>query len=204
MKQTKYTKGTPPGLIAIDVLKPKWGWILLSGLITVAFGLLAFWLPLGAVYAMTLLFGAYALADGVLSIISAMHSKGGNRDYFWPLVLRGVLGLFAGAIVLILPGLSAVSLVAFAWAMLAIWSFVTGALELAAAIRLRREIDGEWMLGLSGLISLGLGAAIPIVLWNNPAAGITAMGWVIGFYAILHGILEIALALWLRKFENRT
>jgi len=204
MKQVKYNKSTLPAFVAIGVLKPKWGWILLSGLVTVAFGLLAFWVPLGAVYAMTLLFGAYALADGVLSIISAMHNKGRDKNYFWPLILRGVLGVFAGAIVLILPGLSAVSLVAFAWAMLAIWSIVTGAMELVAAIRLRNEIEGEWMLGLSGLVSLGLGVAIPIVLWNNPAAGIITMGWMIGFYALLHGILEIALALALRKLEHQT
>ncbi len=200
MKQDMDSAG---GFAAIGVLKPKWGWILLSGLVTVAFGLLAFWIPLGAVYAMTLLFGAYALADGILSIIAAIRGKDSHADHFWPLILRGVLGLFAGAIVLILPGLSAVSLVAFAWAMLSIWSIATGILELAAAIRLRKEIEGEWMLGLSGLISLGLGIAIPIVLWSNPAAGIVTMGWMIGFYALLHGVLEIMLALALRRMTHQ-
>jgi len=184
---------------AIGVLKPRWGWILLSGLVTVLFGGLAFWMPLGAIFAMTMLFGAYAFADGILSIIAAIKKRGSENVHFWPLFLRGVLGLFTGAIVLILPGLSAVSLVAFAWAMLAIWSIATGILELAAAIRLRQEIEGEWMLGLSGLISLALGIAIPIVLWGNPTAGIVTMGWMVGFYALLHGVLEITLALVLRN-----
>jgi len=194
---------TPHDFIAIKVLKPKWGWIMLSGLVTVVFGFTAFWMPLGAVYAMTLLFGAYAMADGILSIGAAMRSKDSDNTPFWPLVLRGILGVFAGAIVLILPGLSAVSLVAFAWAMMAIWSFVTGAFELGAAIRLRKEIEGEWMLGVSGLISLGLGIAIPVVLLNNPAAGLVTMGWMIGFYALMHGVLEMALAWVLRKLEHQ-
>ena len=203
MEQTTENKGIQGGFAALGVLKPKWGWVLASGLVTVLFGLLAFWIPLGAVYAMTLLFGAYAMADGILSIIAAIQGKDSDNGHFWPLVLRGVLGMFAGAIVLILPGLSAVSLVIFAWTMLAIWSIATGVLELAAAIRLRKEIEGEWMMGLSGLISLGLGIAIPIVLWGNPAAGLVTMGWMIGFYALLHGVIEITLALALRKLANQ-
>ncbi|HGG63195.1 MAG TPA: HdeD family acid-resistance protein [Rhodobacteraceae bacterium] len=203
MEQTTETKGFQEGFVALGALKPKWGWVLASGLVTVLFGLLAFWIPLGAVYAMTLLFGAYAMADGVLSIIAAVQGRNNDNGHFWPLILRGVLGMFAGAIVLILPGLSAVSLVIFSWTMLAVWSIVTGVLELAAAIRLRKEIEGEWMLGLSGLISLALGIAIPIVLWNNPAAGIVTMGWMIGFYALMHGALEISLALALRKLANQ-
>jgi len=74
-------------------------------------------------------------------------------------------------------------------------------MEILAAIRLRKEIEGEWLLALSGIVSLVLGIAIPVVLWQNPAAGIVTMGWLIGFYAVLHGVLEMALALSLRKLD---
>lgn len=192
-------EGKTEELGGVAILRPKWGWLLVSGILTLVVGAIAFWMPLTAVYAMTLLFGAYAAADGILSIVAAMGGSKAKRDNFWPLLLRGVLGLFAGAIVLVMPGLSAVSLVAFAWGMLAIWSITTGIFEIIAAVRLRQEIEGEWLLGLSGLISLALGIAVPIILWNNPAAGIVTMGWMIGFYAVLHGLLEIMLGLALRK-----
>ncbi len=199
MNNVSNEAGAAEGFAAVAVLKPRWGWIMLSGLLTVLFGILAFWWPLGAVYTMTILFGAYAMADGILSIISAVH----NKENFWPLMLRGGLGLFAGIIVLVMPGISAISLVAFTWAMLSIWSIATGLLELIAAIRLRKEIEGEWLLGLSGLVSIIFGVAIPILLWTNPAAGIVSMGYMIGFYAVLHGALEIALSMALRKFQAR-
>ncbi|HGG05587.1 MAG TPA: HdeD family acid-resistance protein [Aliiroseovarius sp.] len=194
-------EGAPFATIT-SILKPRWGWIVASGIVTALFGLLAFRIPVGAVYAMTLLFGAYAMADGILSIIAAIRGKGTDADNFWPLLLRGALGVFAGIIVLVMPGLSAVSLTAFAWAMIAIWSITSGLFEIVAAIRLRAEIEGEWLLGLAGLVSLVLGIAIPVVLLSNPGAGIVTMGWMIGFYALLHGILEIGLGLMLRKLPD--
>ena len=86
--------------------------------------------------------------------------------------------------------------------MLSIWLIATGLLELIAAIGLRKEIHGEWLLGLSGVVSLVFGIAIPIVLWSNPSVGVVTMGWMIGFFAVLHGLLEIALSLLLRKFQT--
>ncbi len=200
MHTTSNNKNFVEGYTVVSVLKPKWGWMLFSGILAILFGTVAFWIPLETVYAMTLLFGAFAAADGILSIISAVRSKGN----FWPLLLRGALGLFLGVILLALPALSAVSLTAFVWIMLSIWLIATGLLELIAAIGLRKEIYGEWLLGLSGLISVGFGIALPIVLWTNPTVGVASMGWIIGFFAIFHGLLEIALALVLRKFQALT
>ena len=195
---------TPLANGVTELLKPRWGWIVASGVLTLLFGIFALRMPLGAVFAMTMLFGAYAFADGVLSIVTALRDRRNATagDHFWPLMLRGILGLFAGIIVLSLPGLSAVSLTAFAWAMLAIWSITTGIFEIAAAIRLRKEIRNEWLLGLSGLISLAVGLAIPVILLGNPAAGMVTMGWLIGFYAAAHGVLEIGLGLFFRKLTR--
>jgi len=202
MTQTQNIPPEPPRTDILALLRPRWGWVVISGIVTLLFGLLAFAMPVGAVFAMTMLFGAYALADGVLSIIAAIRAKRNHTDtggVFWQLLLRGVLGVFAGILVVALPGLSVVSLASFAWVMLAIWAITTGVFEIAAAIRLRKEIKGEWLLGLSGVISLVAGAAIPVILLSNPAAGIVTMGWLIGFYALLHGVLEIGLGLMLRK-----
>ncbi len=198
MKTTSNNENFVEGFAVVSVLKPKWGWLFFSGLLAILFGIVAFSMPLETVYAMTLLFGAFAAVDGILSIISAVRGKGN----FWPLLLRGALGLFVGIIMLALPALSAVSLVVFAWAMLSIWLIATGLLELIAAIGLRKEIHGEWLLGLSGVVSLVFGIAIPIVLWSNPSVGVVTMGWMIGFFAVLHGLLEIALSLLLRKFQT--
>ncbi len=92
----------PPANFVTELLKPRWGWIVASGVLTLLFGIFALRMPLGAVFAMTMLFGAYALADGVLSIITALRDrrKGAAGGHFWPLMLRGILGLFAGIIVL--------------------------------------------------------------------------------------------------------
>jgi uncharacterized membrane protein HdeD (DUF308 family) len=200
---TSPTEQTYSGsMFAVEILKPKWGWILASGLLTLVFGVLAFMMPIAAVYTMTILFGAYAMVDGIFSVVSAVKAGGTSSGNFWPLLLRGVLGLFTGILVFVLPLVSTLTLVTFAWAMISIWSIATGLLELTAAIRLRREIKGEWLLGLSGLISLGLGIAILVLLWSDPTAGIVPMGWMIGFYAVLHGLVEIALAFALRKFQH--
>jgi len=200
---SRINTGVPGGTVAIvAILQPRWGWIVASGLLTLVFGILAFFMPVGAVYAMTFLFGAYALADGLLSIIAAIHSRGGFEDNFWPLLLRGTLGIFAGIVVLVMPGFSAVSLTIFAWVMLSLWSIATGLLELMAAVRLRREISGEWLLALTGIVSLALGIAIPILLIGNPHAGVVTMGWMIGLYAVFHGILELALGLMLRRWTS--
>ncbi len=188
--------------VIMRYLQPRAGWITLSGIVTVIFGLLAFWMPVGAVWAMTILFGAYAFADGVLSIITAVrrrHDQGRAAENFWPLLVRGVLGVFVGVIVLVMPGLAVASLTAFIWAMIALWAVATGIMEIMAAVHLRREIKGEWVMLVSGLISLALGLAVPVVLIMNPAAGVITMGWMIGFYALLHGILEIILGRALRK-----
>ncbi len=199
MSTTTTQTPVPDSTTVVAILKPRWGWIVFSGIVTVIFGLLAFRMPVGAVFAMTMLFGAFALADGLLSVVAAIRQRGTASDNFWPLLLRGVLGVFTGIIVLVLPGISVISMTAFVWAMISIWSITTGLFELIAAIRLRKEIEGEWLLGLSGLVSLALGIAIPVILFSNPAASIVTLGWLIGFYALLHGILEIWLGLLLRK-----
>jgi uncharacterized membrane protein HdeD (DUF308 family) len=78
-----------------------------------------------------------------------------------------------------------------------IWAVVTGILEVAAAISLREFIENEWLLGLSGLVSILFG----IVLFLYPRIGGVAVIWVIGAYAVLFGVLSIFLGLKIRKFE---
>ncbi len=198
------TDTTGRGMVAvIEILPERWGWIVFSGLLSIAFGLLALFMPFEAVIALTILFGAFAMADGVLSLIAAFSRRGGMGENFWPLLLRGALGVFAGVIILIMPEFATLSLTTFFWVMMALWAFATGLLEIIAAIRLRKEIEGEWMLGLLGLISLGLGVAIMMLLFSSPGAGVVTMGWFVGIYALMHGVVEIALGFMMRRIYRQ-
>ena len=202
MTNTATTSGGGVAAV-IEILPERWGWIVLSGLLSIAFGLLALFMPFEAVIALTILFGAFAMADGVLSLISAFSRRNGIGENFWPLLLRGALGVFAGVIIMIMPEFATLSLTTFFWVMMALWALATGILEIIAAIALRREIEGEWMLGLLGLISLGLGIAIMALLFRAPDAGVVTMGWFVGVYALMHGVMETALGFMLRRIQRQ-
>jgi uncharacterized membrane protein HdeD (DUF308 family) len=83
--------------------------------------------------------------------------------------------------------------------MLAAWAILTGILEIAVAVRLRREIEGEWLLGLSGAISVLLGIGVIVLVIPNPAASIVSAAWLIAFFALGTGIVLVVQALRLRS-----
>ena len=114
---------------------------------------------------------------------------------WWALVLRGLFAVLFGIIALAWPGITALVLLY----LIAAWAFVTGIFEIVAAIRLREEIRGEWLLALSGILSVLFGLAL--VIW--PGAGALALIWVIGAYAIAFGALLIALGFRLRSWSRR-
>jgi len=139
---------------------------------------------------LVLFFGAYALVDGVFAIIAAFTNRAGH-DHWWVLLLEGLVGTAAGIITLLRPGLATLALLY----VISFWAIVTGVLEVVAAIRLRKEIQGEWMLALSGIVSLVFGALLLLF----PAAGALTVAWLIGVYAILFGVMLLSLGLRLRK-----
>ena len=167
-----------------------WGWIVVRGIAAVIFGVLALVLPGITLAALVLLWGAYALADGIIALIAAFRIRDRGKP-FWALLVVGILGIAAGILTFIWPGMTAIVLLAF----IAAWSLVMGIFQIIAAVRLRKSIENEWLLGLSGLLSVIFG----VLMLINPGAGALAVIWVIGAYAIVFGVLLIALGLKLRS-----
>ena len=180
----------------LEHLGRNWGWIVLRGVAAVLFGVLAFVLPGITLAVLVIVWGAYALADGILSLIAAYRVRDQGKP-FWSLVIVGLLGIAAGIVTFIWPGMTALLLLIF----IAAWAIVMGIFQIIAAIRLRKEIQNEWLLGLSGVLSVLFG----IIMFVQPGAGAIAVIWVIAAYAIVFGVLLIWLGLRLKKrSESRT
>ena len=175
-------------------LGPRWGWIALRGVAAIVFGLLAFVLPGITLAVLTLLWGAYAFIDGVFALIAAFRLRDGGRR-MWSLLAVGVLGVVIGVLTFVWPAITALSLLL----LIAAWAIATGVFEIAAAIRLRKEIDNEWLLILSGVASVVFGALL--IVW--PASGALALIWMIASFAILFGVLLVALAFRIRSHGHR-
>jgi uncharacterized membrane protein HdeD (DUF308 family) len=173
-------------------LSENWWMVGLRGIAAIIFGILALALPGITLLALVLLFGAYAIVDGILNVISATRGHAG-RGPWWLLLIEGLVSIAAGVAALVLPGLTALLLVYIIGA----WAIVTGALEVSAAVRLRREIRNEWWLGLSGVLSIVFGALVMYA----PGAGALALVLWIGAYAIVFGALLLGLAFRLRSWR---
>jgi uncharacterized membrane protein HdeD (DUF308 family) len=177
--------------VDVDTLVRNWWVVLLRGLAGIIFGIITFIWPGISLAALVLVFGAYALVDGVLAIISAIRWRG-EVDRWWVLLLEGLAGVAAGIVTFIWPGISALALIY----VIAAWALVTGVLEIAAAIRLRKIITGEWLLALIGIVSLALG--VMLALFPDPGALALVIG--IGAYAMATGVLLVVLAIRLRSW----
>lgn len=186
--------------LGVSVATRNWKWFLVRGILALVFGVLALIFPFGAILAFTLVFAAYALVDGIASVIAAF--RGDGTGPWWAQLLRGVVGVAIGAVFILMPILATIGYAVFALAMLAAWAIVTGIFEIVAAIRLRKEIQGEWMLLLSGILSVVLGLAIPVVLLANPLATILTVGWLIGVFVLIEGGILLLLALRLRRLQG--
>ena len=168
------------------VFTGSWWALVLRGLIAIAFGVIAFVSPHITLTALVFLWGAYALVDGIFAIAAGIKTYTENQRW-WVLLLEGILGVVAGVLAFVIPAITA-------WVLLiliAVWAIVTGVFEITEAIQLRKHIKGEWLLALAGVASVLFGVA----LLFNPNAGALAVVWLIGAYAIVFGILLIALGL---------
>jgi uncharacterized membrane protein HdeD (DUF308 family) len=175
-------------------LAHNWWVFALRGVAAIIFGVLAFVWPNITATVLVLLFGAYAFWDGVFAIVSALR-RHTRTDQWWWTLLEGVIGVGIGLATFFWPGVTAVVLLAF----IAAWAVITGLLEIMAAIRLRKEINDEWLLLLSGVLSVLFG----ILLVFQPGAGALALIWVIGSYAIAFGVLLLVLAFRLRGLGHQ-
>ena len=177
----------------ITTLAQNWWTLVVRGVAAIIFGILAYLWPDITFTVLVLFFGAYALWDGVFAVIGAFRTQGERR---WALILAGLVGIAAGLVTFFWPGAATLAILTI----IAAWAIVTGVFEIIGAIRLRKEIEGEWFLLLSGLLSVLFGIAL--VIW--PVAGLVAVTWMIGAYAIIFGILLIALGIRLRNWRGNT
>ena len=175
------------------ILARNW-WVLgLRGVVAILFGLLAFALPGLTLGVLVILFGAYALVDGVVAIVAAMRAAD-RHERWWPMLLAGLVGVAAGMITFAWPLATAVGLLYLVSA----WALVLGVFKIVSAVRLRRQIPGEGWLLLNGVLSVALG----VVLLVAPGMGLLALVWWIGAAAIVRGALFIALAHRLRGHHH--
>jgi uncharacterized membrane protein HdeD (DUF308 family) len=177
---------------AIGELPRHWWLVAVRGLAAIIFGVLAFIWPGITLAVLVLFFGAYAIVDGAVAIVVAVRTGGNLR---WAALLEGIVGIIAGIVAFIWPGLTALALLF----VIAAWAILTGALEVVAAIRMRNVIDNEWTLVIAGVLSVLFG----VVLLAQPGAGALAIVWLIGLYAVLFGIALLALSWRLRGLQQR-
>jgi uncharacterized membrane protein HdeD (DUF308 family) len=166
----------------VDILERNWWAIGLRGLIAVVFGLIALARPDIGLIVLLAFLGAWWLVDGIFSIIAAVYAAE-NRLRWWPLLVEGITGIVLGAAIYFYPGPTTLVLLLF----VAAWAIVTGSFRIVAAVRLRREVENEWLLILSGVISLVLG----VLVWLFPQRALPALVITIGIFALILGIAQI-------------
>jgi uncharacterized membrane protein HdeD (DUF308 family) len=182
--------GRHAGLFDLRELSGAWWLFAVRGVLALIFGALALVHPLAVLAAMVLLFGAWAFVDGVSALVLAF---GGMRS--WQLVLSGLIGVAAGVITFFRPGITALGL----FITVSAWAIARGVVEIVLAIKLRKQIQGETWLILGGISSIAFG----VLLFLMPVAGVLALGWLVGFYALLFGVLMIGLAMRLRRVAEK-
>jgi uncharacterized membrane protein HdeD (DUF308 family) len=173
-------------------LTRNWWLVLMRGLLAILFGLGALFWP-GLTWVLLIyIFGVYAIMDGVMALLTGIvRSKYSPR--WWVFLLEGLVSIAAGLIAIAQPGTTGLILVM----VMAAWAIITGVLEIAAAIRLRKEITNEWLLGFGGFVSIAFG----ILLFFQPATGGLIVTLMVGAYALMFGVLLVMLAFRLRKWD---
>ena len=184
---------TTDAATVVHTLKLNWWLLALRGLIAVVFGVLAFMWPGATLITLVWLFGAFALLNGILSLVLAAKTPKGYPKV-GSLILGGLLGILAGLLALVMPGITALGLLI----LIAAWAIATGVMELVAAVRLRTIIANEWLLILAGIASVAFG----VILLLQPAAGALALIWLIGAWALVFGILLMILAFRMRNWKG--
>jgi uncharacterized membrane protein HdeD (DUF308 family) len=192
MNETDYMK-TSGGATVVETLRLNWWLLALRGLVAVLFGVLAFVWPGITLITLVWLFGAFALVNGLLSLVLAAKAPKGYPR-FGSLIFGGLLGILAGLVTFVMPGITALGLLI----LIAVWALVTGILEIIAAIKLRKIITNEWLLILAGIASVAFG----VILLLRPAAGALALIWWFGAWALIFGILMIVLAFRMRSWKG--
>lgn len=174
----------------LRVVASNWWTLALRGVAAVLFAVCAFLWPGLTLGVLVILWGVFALVDGIMALVAGMQA------HWWSIVVFGLLGTVAGVYTLFRPAITALALLF----VIAIWAIARGVLEIAAAIALRKELSNEWLMILSGLVSIVFGVMVAAF----PGAGALSIVWLIGVQALVVGILLLALAFRLRGLAHGT
>jgi uncharacterized membrane protein HdeD (DUF308 family) len=177
----------------ISQLADRWWTLVVRGIAAVLFGMLIFVAPGISLVSLVILWGAYAIVDGVFNLMTAYRGARAGRRWGW-LLFEGIVSVAAGVLTFAWPAITALALLA----VIGVWAVLTGIAEIASAVRLRKQIRGEWILALSGILSIGFG----VFLFLFPGAGALATLWMIGAYAIAFGVLLGGLGVRLRRWRR--
>lgn len=177
----------------METLEKNWWAVGLRGLVGVLFGAVALARPAIALVALVAFLGAWWLVDGLFTIVAAVYAAE-NRTRWWPLLVEGITGVVLGAAIYFLTGLTILAIVF----VIAAWSIVTGAFRIVAAVRLRRVIENEWLLALSGVISVLFG----VLVWLFPRTALPALVVGLGIFALIYGVVQIVFAARLYGFRR--
>ena len=174
----------------LELLAKNWWVFVLRGVLAILFGLGTYVMPGVSLAALILVYGAYALSDGVVAVVGAVTGRAAGERLDPSLILIGLVGVAAGLTTFVYPGLTALLLLYF----IAGWHIVRGLTEIIVAIRLRKEIEGEFGLALAGVGSVLFG----LFLAARPGAGALAWLWLIAGFSIVFGVVSLALGFKLR------
>ena len=177
----------------IETLKRHWWVPVIRGIAAIVFGVIAFAYPGLTVAMLVLFFGAWVLVDGVFRVVGAIGHRASDKEWGFDLII-GIVGIIIGFLTFHAPQITALALIIY----IAAWALMIGATEIALAIKLRREIKGEWFLILMGLVSIVFAV---MLLWN-PAVGAAALIWIMAWYAVILGVLGVIFGFRLRSLPT--
>lgn len=172
-----------------------WRLIAVRGVAALLFGLGTLVWPDVTLWALVLMWGAFALVDGISSLTAAMSGGRGNVSHRGWLAFHGLAGIAAGVVTFVWPSITARALLYI----IAAWALVVGVAQIATAISMRKAISNEWTLGIAGLLSILFGALLVI----SPGTGALALTWAIGWYALVWGATLLWLAWKVRAEAKR-
>jgi uncharacterized membrane protein HdeD (DUF308 family) len=176
----------------LDHLTRHWWMLTVRGVLAIIFGVIALLWPGITLLVLAIVFGAYAFVDGIFAAVAAARASGRDR---LSLILGAVAGILIGVVTFFWPGATLFALTVLIGA----WALVTGIFQIITAIRLRRELQGEWLSLLTGFLSVVFG----LIVLFFPVSGAVAVAWLIGIYAIIFGVLLISASLRVRRGGER-
>ena len=177
----------------LELFARNWWIYIIRGVLALIFGMYAWFMPGIAMKILLMFFGIFVLIEGIFAIVGSIAGRK-YSEVWWIVLLEGIAGLALGLFTLTRPGYVATVIVIF----IAVWAIWGGLFRILAAIRLRKELDSEWLLVFGGIVSILFG----LMLFRHTGAGIVAISWLIAFFASMFGVLLISFGIKVKKFQK--